>query len=191
MRTVTAFVFALVSMNIFGASSVRIDDDVKVVRGTNSFKSNNGKGANRVTDEQIHLEAKLKSVADADTKVEVRWWLFERGIGSTANALKVAQGGSKEINVGSRQVADFKSASHGFHRQEAQSQAFLPGARIGIQAREKLGKNTEGFKFAGYGVQLISGGQVLDSKFSSDDLAAHVGASRNTPGKKAGGGGKK
>lgn len=183
--------FALVSINIFGASPVRIDDDVKVVRGTNSSKSNNGKGANRVTDEQIHLEAKLKSVADADTKVEVRWWLFERGIGSTANALKVAQGGSKEINVGSRQVADFKSASHGFHHQEAQSQAFLPGVPIGILARERLGKNTKGFKFAGYGVQLISGGQVLDSKFSSDDLASHVGASRNTPGKKAGGGGKK
>lgn len=177
-------------MSIFGASPVRIDDDVKVVNGTNSFTSNNGKGANRVTDEQIHLEARLKSVADADAKVEVRWWLFERGIGSTANALKVAQGGSQEINVGSRQVVDFKSASHGFHRQEAQSQAFLPGARIGLLARERFGKNTQGFKFSGYGVQLISGGQVLDSKFSADDLAAHVGASRNTPGKKMGDGNK-
>ena len=69
-------------------------------------------------------------------------------------------------------------------------QTARPGARIGLLARERFGKNTQGFKFAGYGVQLISGGQVLDSKFSADDLAAYVGASRNTPGKKMGDGNK-
>ncbi len=189
MRTMLVFIVAFVSVNIFAASPARIDGDVKVVRNTNSFGSNNGQGANRVTNEEIHLEVGVRNVTGVESKVELRWWLFHHGIGSTPNALKVADGGSKMMDVPSGQVGHFKSPKHTFHRKEAQSQPFRPGQK-GVD-RVRLGKNTEGVKFAGYGVQIISGGQVLDSKFTSDDLAEHVGASRNTPGKKAGGGGKK
>jgi hypothetical protein len=144
-----------------------------------------------VSNEQAHLEFKVRNVTEAEEKIEVRWWLFARGIGSTSSALRVAEGGSKEMKVSPRQVADFKSGGHTFHRQEARSQAFFPHQKLSLRDRQEFGKQTEGVKFAGYGVQIISGGQVLDSKFTSDDLAAHVGASRNAPGKKTGGGGKK
>jgi hypothetical protein len=179
------------TLSVFAASPVRVDGDVKVVTSQNSFRSDGGKGANRVSNEQAHLEFKVRNVTESEEKMEVRWWLFARGIGSTSGALRVAEGGSKEMTVAPRQVADFKSGSHTFHREEAQSQAFRPGQKLSLKERQEFGKHTEGVKFAGYGVQLISGGQVLDSKFTSDDLAAHVGASRNTPGKKSGGGGKK
>ncbi len=187
MKCLLSILSVMVSMSIFGASPVRIDGDVQVVRTQNSFGSDGGKGANRVSNEQTHLELKVRNLTESDEKVEVRWWLFERGIGSTASGLRVAEGGSKEIKVSARQAADFKSGGHNFHREEAKSQAFHPRQNLSLKERQEFGKHTGGVKYAGYGVQLISGGQVLDSKFSADDLAAHVGASRNTPGKKSAG----
>ena len=189
MKFLLSVTTALVSFSVFAASPVRIDGDVKIVRSANSFGSNNGKGANRVVNEEIHLEVSVKKAAEFSSKVELRWWLFQRGIGSTPNELKVADGGSQQIDVTSQQVAGFKSRAHNFHRQEAQSQPYWPSVKGGN--RVVLGKNTLGVKFAGYGVQIIGGGQVLDSQFSSDDLAAHVGASAKTPGRVAQGGGKK
>ena len=188
MKFLLSVTTALVSFSVFAASPVRIDGDVKVVRKANSFASNNGKGANRVVNEEIHLEVSVKKATEFDSKVELRWWLFQRGIGSTSHELKVADGGSEQIDVTSQGVASFKSKVHNFHRKEPQSQAFVAGS---LRDSQMFGKNTVGMKFAGYGVQIIGGGQVLDSKFSSDDLAAHVGASAKTPGRAAQGGGKK
>ncbi|MEY5013725.1 MAG: hypothetical protein RIS92_83 [Verrucomicrobiota bacterium] len=112
------------------------------------------------------------------------------GLGE-AHVLKVAAGGSKELKIPSLKVSEMSTEAHNFHRSEAQSQAYLPGAELSLGAVAKFGKNSGGSKYAGYGLQLISGGQVVDSEFSADSLAARVGASRNTPGKKFSGGGKK
>jgi hypothetical protein len=121
MRFLLSVITALVSVSVFAASPVRIDGDVKVVRRANSFGSNNGKGANRVVNEEIHLEVSVKKATEFSSKVELRWWLFQRGIGSTSNELKVADGGSQQIDVTSAEAAGFKSRVHNFHRQEAQS----------------------------------------------------------------------
>ena len=177
MRRFLAAVTVLASASAFGFSEFKIAEDVKVLRGSHSVQSNRGLGANRITHENVHLEVKLKSYVDLDTKVEVRWWLFERGVGASEKSLRVVGGGGSNVDVRARKTASFRSGGHDFNRSEAQSQAFLPGARLTLGEIERYGKYSEGVKFAGYGVQLLKGGQVLDSKFSADNLAAHVGAS--------------
>lgn len=191
MRLIVFSLLILIGGELFGAGPAILDGEVKVLRKQQTAGSNGGLGANRVVDERIRLGVRVRNVTSEETKIEVRWWMFEGGIGQEAHVLKVAAGGSKELKVPSLKVSEMSTEVHNFHRSEAQSQAYLPGAKLSLGEVAKFGKNSGGSKYAGYGVQLISGGQVVDSQFSADSLAARVGASRNTPGRKFSGGGKK
>lgn len=161
---------------------LRLDGDVEVKTKTQGGK-NDAKSANREVNMSKQLSLKVRNISGEQQKANVRYWLFGR---DAKNALEVVGGGEVEVSVPAKGSERVELDPVDFEFKEPKSiQPMRMAARPGQRAPQAAAKpEKSGTKYAGFGVQVLKGSEVMASQFSEETYMAKVGAGRAKAGEK-------
>lgn len=175
--------FALVSNVQADVAALRLDGDVEVKTKTQAGGKNDAKSVNREVNMSKQLSVKVRNISAESQKASVRYWLFGR---DSKNALEIVGGGEVEVTVPAKGSEKVEMDPVDFEFKEPKSiQPMRQAARPGQRAAQPMAKpEKSGVKYAGFGVQVLKGTEVMASQFSEETYMAKVGAGRAKAGEK-------
>jgi hypothetical protein len=181
--TLMAGITATLMFSVFAeVAPLRLDGDVEVKTKTQSGKAD-PKSPNREVNMSKQLALKVRNTSGEQQKATVRYWLFGR---DAKNVLEVVGGGEVEVSVPAKGSERVEMDPVDFEFKEPKSiqpmrMAGRPAQRT-AQPTQKAEK--KGTKYAGFGVQVLRGSEVMASQFSEETYMAKVGAGRTKAGEK-------
>lgn len=161
---------------------LRLDGDVEVKTKTQSGK-NDARSVNREVNMSKQLSLKVRNISGEQQTASVRYWLFGR---DPKNALEIVGGGEVEVTVPAKGSEKVEIEPVDFEFKEPKSIQPMRGAvRPGQRQAQPMAKaEKSGVKYAGFGVQVLKGSEVMASQFSEETYMAKVGAGRTKAGEK-------
>ena len=175
--------FAFVSNVQADVAALRLDGDVEVKTKTQAGGKNDAKSVNREVNMSKQLSVKVRNISAESQKASVRYWLFGR---DSKNALEIVGGGEVEVTVPAKGSEKVEMDPVDFEFKEPKSiQPMRMAGRPGQRAAQPMAKpEKSGVKYAGFGVQVLKGTEVMASQFSEETYMAKVGAGRAKAGEK-------
>jgi hypothetical protein len=182
MTLLGGFSAALMFSALGDVAPLRLDGDVEVKTKTQAGK-NDARSANREVNMSKQLSLKVRNISGEQQKATVRYWLFGR---DPKNALEVVGGGEVEVSVPAKGSERVELDPVDFEFKEPKSiQPMRMAGRPGQKATQPTQKpEKSGTKYAGFGVQVLKGSEVMANQFSEETYMAKVGAGRAKAGEK-------
>lgn len=161
---------------------LRLDGDVEVKTKTQGGK-NDPKSPNREVNMSKQLSLKVRNISGEQQNASVRYWLFGR---DAKNVLEIVGGGEVEVSVPAKGSEKVELDSVDFEYKEPKSiQPMRMAGRPGQRTAQPTAKpEKSGTKYAGFGVQVLKGSEVMASQFTEETYMAKVGAGRAKAGEK-------
>ena len=162
---------------------LRLDGDVEVKTKTQSGGKADARSVNREVNMSKQLSLKLRNISSEQHTATVRYWLFGR---DPKNVLEVVGGGEVEVSVPAKGSERVELDPVDFEFKEPKSiQPMRMVGRPGQRATQPMAKpEKSGVKYAGFGVQVLKGSEVMANQFTEETYMAKVGAGRSKAGEK-------
>jgi hypothetical protein len=162
---------------------LRLDGDVEVKTKTHEAKLGVA-SANRDASVTKQLSVRVRNISAEPQKASVRYWLFGR---DSKNALEVIGGGEVEamIPAKSTERVEIEPVTFEFKEPRSIQPTRVKGGNVLPLKQIRQAKPvSSGVKYAGFGVQVLKGSEVMANQFSEETYMSKVGAGRAKAGEK-------